>query len=305
MKKRILLLCRRDDRPDYDQKDTYKAAFEQLDTQCIYTYGELEELVFVYDGNSLKVYLDGVDIREYDGLFLIGWFKSKILEDLALSAAKYMDFYGKPVANEEALYTRSRSKLSQYVVAALNGISLTPFLFCKDTSLFQENFSKYWAGEFPVVLKGVQASRGNDNYLVDSIDEVFETIQLTDDLDGPWFVAQGFVPNDGDYRIIVMGDKVELVIHRQSRSDSHLNNTSKGGIATQLQVTDLPDDIQAQCVSLARLLRREITGVDMIRHSQTGEFYLLEINNMPQMATGSLVSVKLAELDMYLAKKLQ
>ena len=112
---------------------------------------------------------------------------------------------------------------------------------------------------------------------------------------------QGYVPNDGDYRIIVMGTKVTYVMHRKSMSDSHLNNTSKGGQATTVPVSELPAEVLDQCVRLSRLLKREITGVDMIQHAVSGEFYLLEINNMPQMATGANVNIKLTLLDQYLA----
>lgn len=300
--KKILIISRRDERPDYDQKDTYAKAMARLATRCEYAFGELEELVFFYDGHGLHVYLDGQDIRTFDGLFLIGWFKSKVLEDIAVSVAKYMEFHGSPVYNSEALYTRSRSKLSQYVIAALGGINLTPFLFCKDKNLYKEAFKKYWNTDYPVIMKGVQASRGNDNYLVQNETAVQKTIALTDDEVGPWFVTQSFVPNDGDYRIIVIGNEVKYVIHRQSQDDSHLNNTSKGGAATETHVEDLPVEIQTQCVALARLLRREVTGIDMIKHRETGTFYLLEINNMPQMATGSLVAEKLRLLDSYFAE---
>ena len=37
----------------------------------------------------------------------------------------------------------------------------------------------------------------------------------------------------------------------------------------------------------------------MIKHSSTGEFYLLEINNMPQLATGAFVSEKMNMIDDY------
>ena len=300
--KKILILCRHDERPDYDQKDTFAAALSSVTTKNTYGFGELERLVFWYDGRELRVLLDGQDIREFDALFLIGWFKSKILEDIALSVATYMSHHKKPVKNSEILFTRSRSKLSQYVVAALNGINLTPFLFSKDPTVMDAAISTYWSGEYPMIMKGLQASRGNDNYLVEGRRSASSTIALSDDEAGPFFVVQGYVPNDGDYRIIVMGDEVVYVIHRKSQNASHLNNTSKGGAAQQISVDELPLSVRQECIKIAHLLRREITGVDMIQHAQTGEFYLLEINNMPQMATGSFVAEKMSRLDSYLAE---
>lgn len=83
--------------------------------------------------------------------------------------------------------------------------------------------------------------------------------------------------------------------------DSHINNTSKGGVAKEVDPTSLPRHVIDESAQLARLLRREVTGVDMIQDNQTGKFYLLEVNNMPQLATGSYVIEKMRMLDEYLA----
>lgn len=296
--KRILILCRHDERPEYDQVVTYRAALESSKRKNEYTFGELEDIVFSYGDGNLSVTLHDDDISSFDGLFLIGWFKTKMLEDVALSVATYMHHQGRPVLNSEALYTRSRSKLSQYVVGSLNGIPIAPFVFCMNKKILQSEIQKQYI-RYPLVAKAVQASRGNDNYLVNTELEALSVIDKTDQVDGPWFVLQGFVPNDGDLRIIVMGDEVKYVLHRKAVSGSHLNNTSKGGEATELLPEELSQSVREDAVKLARLLKREVTGVDMIQHSETGEYYLLEINNMPQMATGSMVEKKISLLDEY------
>lgn len=296
----ILILSRHDERPDFDQIYTYKSALEASEVSNTYSYGELESLVFAYDGKRLSVTSQGTDIAEYDGIFMIGWFKTKILEDIALSAATYAAANNVKIWNSEVLYTRSRSKLSQYVMAVLADVAMMPFMFCKDAATLGDNVS-LWNGGYPVIAKGVLASRGDDNYKLDDEAAVLNTLSKSDSDTGPWFVLQGFVPNDGDYRVIVMGDTVRLVIHRVSEDETtHINNTSKGGTATVVATDELPDDVRAQCVRLAQRLRREITGVDMIRNRQTDKFYLLEINNMPQLATGSMVGMKMTELDRYL-----
>ena len=303
--KTILILCRHEERDNYDQVSNYQSEMTKVETKNKYVYGELENVLFMYDGRSLSVLLDGVDISEYDGLFLVGRFKEKILEDIAHSVAVYMYAHKKTVLNTEALYTRSRSKLSQYVVAALNEISMTPFLFAKNKKVFMDNFSRLWTGGYPVILKGALSSRGNDNYLVKEGSEACSLVDATDAGDGPFLIAQGYVPNDGDYRVIVMGDQVEYVIHRVSSNESHINNISKGGDGETVDPSLLPDTVRMQCVDLAKYLRREVTGVDMIQHRETGQFYLLEINNMPQMATGYMVEHKLQRLDNYLSRAIE
>ena len=302
MNKKILILSRRDDRMSYDQKTTISDAVGAIETNNTYTVDEYESLVFHYDGTDLKVLLsDGVtDVADFDVVFLMAWFKTKILEDIALSVSLYAKAKGISIANTEALYTRSRSKLSQYVVAALNDITITPFLFCQDVNGLNAALRQRWASDYPVIMKGVQASRGNDNYLVESFDSAQSILEDNVTEEGPWLVVQGFVPNNGDYRIVVMGGEVTAVIHRVAQTGTHLNNTSKGGTATYSDASILPSHVVEQSIRLATLLRREITGVDMIQHRDTGEFYLLEINNMPQLATGSFVQEKITELDKYL-----
>jgi len=297
----VLILCRREERGDYDQKSNYQSEMAKIETNNRYIYGDLEDVLFVYDGEALSVLLDGVDICEYDALFLVGWFKTKILEDIAHSVAIYMQANNRVVMNTEALHTRSRSKLSQYVIAAINSISLTAFLFAKNKKVFRDNFSSLWSGGYPVILKGALSNRGNDNYLAKEEGEAFSLIDATED-EGPFLIAQGYVPNNGDYRVIVMGDQVEYVIHRMSTDESHINNISKGGAGEEIDPSLLPETVREQCIDLAKQLHREVAGVDIIKHRETGQFYLLEINNMPQMATGYMVGHKLKQLDNYLSR---
>lgn len=299
--KKVLILSRLDDRESYDNKQNYLSALASVDTMCEYTVDEYENLLFWYDGNELRVMLGNsdIDVASFDAVFLIGWFQLRMTEDVVLSLSMYLEYKGVKVLNSEALHTRSKSKLSQYVVAALNDISITPFLFSMSPEVLSGAISDRWTFGYPVIMKGVQASRGNDNYLVENEADARMYANTMKKSVSPWFVVQEFIPNEGDYRIVVMGDKVTAVIHRQSVSESHLNNTSKGGRAELTDDSVLPQEVIDQSVKLATLLHREVTGVDMIRHTGTSKFYLLEINNMPQLATGSYVSEKIKRLDTY------
>ncbi len=301
--KKVLILSRLDDRESYDNKQNYVKALAEVDTECEYTVDEYENLLFWYDGNELRVMLGNtdIDVASFDSVFLIGWFQLRMTEDVVLSLSMYLEHNGVNVLNSEALHTRSKSKLSQYVAAALNDISITPFVFSMSPAVLSGAISDRWQSGYPVIMKGVQASRGDDNYLVENEADAIGYANTMEKTRSPWFVVQEFIPNEGDYRILVMGDKVTGVIHRQSVSDSHLNNTSKGGRAELTDSSILPQEVIDQSVKLAQLLHREVTGVDMIRHTGTGKFYLLEINNMPQLSTGSYVSEKIKRLDSYFA----
>lgn len=298
---KILILCRRDDRESYDKRSTMLDGFSQLETQNDYYGADYEDLVFIYDGTKLRV-IDAVsdtDIAEYDGIFLIGWSKTKALDDIARAVAHYAAAHSIPFANSEAYHGRSFTKLSQCVIAALNGARVTPFVFSMDANHLLAATKQYFT-EFPFIAKAVAASRGHDNHLVTSYDQL-EQILNAEYTPQMYFIVQQFIPNDGDYRILVMGGQVTIVIHRKAVGGSHLNNTSQGGTATLIDSSTLPQKVIDDSITLAKLLRREVTGVDMVCHKETGEYFFLEANNMPQLATGSNVPTKLTALDGYFA----
>lgn len=300
MTKNILVIGRRDDREDYDNRTTMLRGLESVSEKVVYSGADYEDLLFSFDGKRLIVIdtVSGKDIAGYDAVFLVGWFKTKVLDDVARSAATYLHSKGIPFANSEAFHGRSFTKLSQCVLAATHDVSVTPFIFCMDQRLLLDHVMKMNV-RLPYIAKAVSASRGRDNYLV--TDHAQLEAAIHEDTELPrYFIVQTYIPNDGDYRVLVMGDAVRKVIHRKSKAGSHLNNTSQGGSATLVDTTMIPQKVLDDSVLMAKLLRREVTGVDMIRDKDTDQYYFLEANNMPQLATGAHVQAKLTELDAYL-----
>jgi glutathione synthase/RimK-type ligase-like ATP-grasp enzyme len=156
----------------------------------------------------------------------------------------------------------------------------------------------------PFVLKDIYGNRGEHNYLVRDEASFEEAIALSGQ-DDTRCIAQAYVENDGDYRVLVFGSHVELVIHRQGQSaDSHLNNTSQGGAATLVSEKVLPPEIRTACVTAAKLLDRQIAGVDIVEDKNSGVWYCLEVNDGPQLASGSFTAEKHKAFAAYLERKL-
>lgn len=292
--KKILILGRRDDREDYDTSDRLITNLDGHQHDVIYESCFLEELAYIFDGQNLSITntRTNQDIEQYDGVFLLGWFKLRRHEDVAHSVALYMRAKGKKILNSEAIHTRSRTKLSQYVACALNGISQAHFIFIDDADKLAELVQKLGV-EYPLIVKSITANRGNDNFLVSDEKSLTDTLESSDKA----LIVQGYIPNNGDYRVIVMGDHVPLIIHRKSTSNSHLHNTSKGAEATLVELGALPAKMLQDCIAISKLIGREITGVDMIIDENTGQHYLLEINNIPQLSTGSFIEEKAKALN--------
>lgn len=135
-------------------------------------------------------------------------------------------------------------------------------------------------GSFPFIIKPSNSSRGRGNYLIKT---PTENIPFGADSHSHYLV-QPFIPNDGDYRVYVMGGKVVKNILRQAKEGSHLNNISQGGTAT---LVDLPNQLHSIAVEASKVMEADVTGVDLITNKHTGVTYILEVNRGPQLVSSS------------------
>ena len=132
----------------------------------------------------------------------------------------------------------------------------------------------------PAVLKATNGRRGQDNYLIKTVEELREIV--AQNLDKK-FVLQNFIPNDGDYRILVLNYGRVVVDLRQRQGDTHLNNASAGGTETIVEDTAGLEDAIELAKKAAKLDGLEIAGVDIIIDKDTTVPYVLEVNRAPQL----------------------
>lgn len=138
------------------------------------------------------------------------------------------------------------------------------------------------------VLKSVQGTKGKDNYLVHSEEELREIIAKNQDIN---FILQEFIKNDGDYRIIVINFEPKLAIFRSSKGKDFRNNTSVGGEAKLIPLNKVDKKILKLAVASAKALNIRIAGADILP-SKTGEYTVLEVNRTPQLVTGAFPKEK-------------
>ena len=152
-----------------------------------------------------------------------------------------------------------------------------------------------------MIIKSINASSGRDNFLVHNPQEFSDIIAKNSDAK---FVAQPFIPNDGDLRVVVMGDEVSCVYRRVRQDGDHRNNVSQGGDKIYLPLDEVDNGHQQLAVQAARAVNREICGVDVMINSQTGQAVVLEANfNFGIRAQPGVISDELYGLAEYLHKK--
>lgn len=258
---------------------------------------KISDLLFDVSNDNISV-IDsktGRALDSFGAVLMTNWFShASVRKDVAYALSLFLNSKNVPFLNTEAMYSRSTSKLSQMMLAALNDVPVARSVFCLDLKATQKYLSEI---SFPVpfILKNMHASRGKGNYLLDRINDIPN--HSSEHSEKSPFVAQQFIDSDHtDYRLFMVASKVKLVIKRSGKSDSHLNNTSAGA-STDLV---LPYSFSKEAISIAekmsKLLHRELTGLDIIFNADNQKPYFLEANPIPQIATGSNTEAKISAL---------
>jgi RimK family alpha-L-glutamate ligase len=140
---------------------------------------------------------------------------------------------------------------------------------------------------FPVVAKENRGRQGRDVHLLKNKMELYEffrkaVLQFSQErtLDTPTYLFQEFIPSDSDIRVLIIGGKALGAIERRSaKKNEFRHNVALGAKARQIPVTA---EMKKIALAAAKVAKYEFAGVDLIRHRDTGKFYILEVNRSPE-----------------------
>lgn len=282
-----------DERLAYVEQFCREVEKELSGTRVIFmTYEDLEVSVIsgvvnFYDNRN------EIDLSEISMVHFKNWINDT---QIAGMLARYAAGKGIRVYNSEVSASPSRTKIAQMVLFAENNLPVPDTFFASRAKLLEYLTKQIWATgaiKLPFVLKANDGAKGNDNYLINNLAEMHE---ILDNASGDQeFVIQAYQPNEGDYRFLYIGlEEPPLVFLRQAVGGStHLNNTSKGGSGKLIDVSDIPRDYLTIAHKAAELSGREIGGVDILVNKETGQPFLLEVNQTPALATGFAVEEKI------------
>lgn len=273
----------------------YRTMFEPLQKlQAAYGLrlfqGSLKDLHTEIINNELIVTdsMTGRRLDSFDAVDLEMWLKAP---QQALAATTFLDRKGIPMTTREPLGVLSDTKASELVTMSGGKIPLPNTFTSSQREILKvfKNDSKF---AYPFIAKVADTFGGKMNYLVKNYRELQAALEAHPE---HTFILQEFIPNDCDYRVLVMGGKIRLVMKRvrDSRSGSHLNNTSAGADAEFVPIETLSNDMRETVLEAARLTRREeFSGVDLIIDKHTNKYYILEVNDQPAIQVGASPEVK-------------
>ncbi len=246
----------------------------------------LEDLVFSLNTETVDLYdaRNEQPIEAYSKIYFRYWGAQ---EGHAIAAARICHLKGIPFIDSETLQIGSKNKITQYVNLYEAKVAFPRTLIASNDNLLKHHIRLGFG--FPCIMKDKGGTRGQTNYLVRDEAHMKQIIETHPQI---IFVLQEFIPNDGDYRVIVAGTEVKLVIRRKAQGNSHLNNTSQGGSATIVPSTELPQSVLDDCIRASQFYGREFSGVDIVQSQQDGSYYCFEINRAPQIESASFRTEK-------------
>ncbi len=260
--------------------------------------GSLKNLVFEIKNSELKITesMSGRDLKDFKAVY-IRRLKSKTQEKVTAVgvAAKAWNL---EVINSENTNLQSFSKLTELVALSLAGLPVPDTIIAARSEVKSKLRDGSWFLPFPLIMKDANGSIGSRNYLVKSKKELKEILNLPENKDRI-YVYQQMVPNDGDYRFLVTGDRVGVVIHRSAVEGDHRNNTSLGAKAELVELSEFKPEVVNDAIDAAKVMHRELCGVDILIDKETGKHYVLEVNKKTMLDEGTFVPEKMKAVSKY------
>lgn len=177
---------------------------------------------------------------------------------------------GKTTIDASLVTTQARGKLFESNLLFRRGINVIETYQALSYAEWQPIIKKI---KFPIIIKPAIGRKGRGVLKFDNPRIALAFLKKSSGR----FIVQKYLKVDGDYRILVVGDRVLGGIKRYVASGDFRSNISVGGHAEKIYVNEAMAEIALRAT---RALDFEIAGVDIILHRQ--KYYVLEVNRSPE-----------------------
>ncbi len=261
-----------------------------------------EDIIFrTGDNNKISILRTGEDLASFAAVYFNRVASShRGYGHIASAIAQYLEARNVEFIDRSVINAQDPSKLHQYIVLTDHHIRVPQTIFMFNDQMAENYDMIVQELGLPFVLKDDLGKRGRHRYFIENKADFDRALsQCKEEL--VWLLAQKYVVNDTNYRLLVMGDRVEVVIRRSqaaNNSKKTLDNT------TLVDISEIPQKVLRDSVLAAKLLQLQIAGVDVMQDKSTKLWYCLEVNKSPQIYSGQYIDAKQAGLVRYLKRRL-
>lgn len=261
----------------YDERDPYKASSPET----------LDRLERIAGRRGLRLERIGLGdlarLGEHDALFIR---TVTGIEEPAFRFAVRAEALGMPVIDDPRSIIRCSNKIFLHELLGREGVPMPPSVVIDRETRFATLLERLG---LPLVLKVPDGSFSGGVFKVSSARDYQErTSELFKR--GPLLIAQAFVPTAYDWRITVL-DGRPLFVCRYHMAPGHWQIrqvTARGaryGRVDAVPRDQAPEPILRLACRAAKLLGDGLYGVDL-KETATGQLYIIEINDNPNLDTG-------------------
>lgn len=279
----------------------YEEAQQLAEGEVVYDIRRYKDLMFcVADGMATARFAqDNCDVRSYDLIY----FKTRLKNaEKAAMLATIAKREGIAFVDKAAGQLATDAKAHQAVVLADNQVAL-PKTIMMNHDLWQSRYDEIVEKlGTPFILKDNSGQKGRNNYLIGSLADLKKALSETAEIQ---LIAQEFIPNEGYYRLVVLGKKLALAMYRSiDHKRSHLYKRSEDGDPVLVAETTLPSEVIQMALRACEALQIGVAGVDLVQDKDTGVWYCLEVNNSPQLVSGAFVPEKMKALTSFFIEEI-
>jgi ribosomal protein S6--L-glutamate ligase len=165
------------------------------------------------------------------------------------------------------------NKIHQLILMKKEGVLVPNTLIGRGHSY--KNITEVLGG--PFILKAANGIQGTRVFLIHTEEEYINKLSL---IDGD-LLMQEFIKNSGDYRVFVVGSKVEAIFQRIPKEGDFRSNISQGGKGLPVPEGDLYNRLSEIALKVSSSQGLDIVGVDLMLSDENDQIYFIESNINP------------------------
>jgi ribosomal protein S6--L-glutamate ligase len=264
-------------------EDEFARGHERADTLLIELATEkgMNAVSFQYDKvliDDNEIYIGSTLLKDFDYV-IMGMMAKKT--EIVNPILQYLENHHIPHFNYGTPSDRGNKTQDMYNLTRA-GLPYVPTFITASSEEASRYMATKWNNNYPVVCKVMNASQGDG---VEKCDDAKELEKCFTGEKDPAYddfrMVQKFIPNDGDFRILIFDGKIIASAKRVAKDPKKdfRNNMSKGGSGHRM---DAPHEANQMALDSAKVLGKQMAGVDLIQDQSTGKWYIMEVNSAPQ-----------------------
>jgi RimK family alpha-L-glutamate ligase len=239
----------------------------------------IKDILFTIIDGNINLQINGTELKKYDYIWIQSGWKTT---HMAYLLHIYLEYLVIP-HNKTNVHN---TKLSDLFFLASNNIPV-PNTFFRNGLMVDSTDIEIIKNicKFPCIYKTYLGSLGSGVHLIESEEYIKQTIKAKKKYNR--YVFQEYIPNDFDYRVVVVNGKASSVSKRTRVGDEYRNNVALGADEEFIDISETPQSVLDIAIESAKALKLKWTGVDVITDKKTSLNYILEVNRRPGLTEKS------------------